>query len=165
MKHALLDRTNLVLFAVCAALLTLASCTATEVASATGTIAALGAAAQAMADVVAPLMSPEDFAKFREGISEIDGGVQATKSVVGAIVDAFETFRDGVNTKNAAIGSTLQEQAAALLVQANEIAAKPTTGDVVLYGTGGGAAGGTGLSRVLSMLKHGVAPKQPKAAG
>ena len=164
MKHALTDRTTLVLLAICFALLTLAGCTAAEVASAGATIAALGAAAQGLLDVAAPLMSPEDFATFREGVTTLDGGVQATKSVLGAIVDAFEGFRDGVNAKNATVATTLQEQATALIQHAAEIEGKPSTGEVVLYGTGGGSAGGTAVSRILSMLKHGVPAKAPKVA-
>ena len=148
MRHALTDRTTLVLFALCAAFLALgASCTATEVAATAGTVAALGTAAASLLDVVAPLMTPEQFAEFRAGVEGIDGTVQATKSVLTVVVDAFETFKEAVDAKNQAVGAALQATQV-------ELAGKAGTGEAVGYALGGGA-GGTALSRVLSLVKHG----------
>lgn len=150
--NAYLNRTNLILCVVAAICFGFAiSCTAAEAAAVTGTVAAVGAAAKSLLDVAAPLMTPEQFAEFRQGVAGIDGTVEATKSVLGAVVEAFEVFRDGVNAKTAAIGTQLQTHSV-------DIAQRTTTGEVVGYSTGGGAAG-TVLSRILSVVKHGVAGK------
>lgn len=156
-KAILSDRTNIWLaLAAVSLFLWAASCTAADAAAVAGTVAAVGAAATTMLDVVAPLMTPEQFAEFREGVAGIDGQVETTKSVLNAVVDAFQQFRDGVNAKTAAIGQTLQSQEVA-------IAERTTSGEVIGYSAGGGAAGTLG-SRVLSMLKHGVEPKAARQA-
>lgn len=147
MKQALTDRTTLVCLALCALFLSLgAACTATEVAATAGTVAALSTAAASLLDVVAPLMTPEQFAEFRASVEGIDGSVQATKSVLTVVVDAFETFKNAVDAKNQAVGAALQATQI-------ELAGKAGTAEAVGYALGGGA-GGTALSRVLSTLKH-----------
>lgn len=158
MKHALTDRITLALFAMGVLLLTMAaSCTAADAAAASGAVAAVGASAAALLDVVAPLMSPEQFAEFRQGVEGIDGTVQATKSVLGSIVDAFGHFREAVDTKMQTVGTTLQQTQV-------DIASKATTQEVLGY-TVGGASVSTGASRALSMLKHNVAPKPKLPVG
>lgn len=155
LSQALRERTNvllLILFAIFAAVA--CSCTAAEIASTTATIGAVSAAAAAMLDVAAPLMSPEDFAQFREGVNTLDGGVQATKSVLSAVVDAFETFRDGVNTKNAQVAQTITEHTQSIASNVQALDSKTGTGEVAAWSATGGT-GGTVVSRIMSMLKHG----------
>lgn len=153
MKHAILNRTNLVLYALCATfLLIAASCTATEVAAVT---AGLGAAAAGILDAAAPLMTPEQFAEMRAGVEGMDSTVQTTKATIGVIVDAFESFRDAVQAKHEAIATNINGQAV-------ELAGKASNGAAMGYAAAGGT-GGTAISRILSMLKHGVAGKQAAA--
>lgn len=148
MLKAITDRTNLVLFALCAlSILFATSCTATEVAAVT---AGLGVAAAGILDAAAPLMTPAQFAEMRQGIEGLDGGIQATKTTIGVIVNAFESFRDAVQAKHEIIVANAQGQAV-------ELATKASTGAAMGYAAAGGT-GGTALSRLFSMVKHGVAP-------
>jgi len=144
-----LNRTNVVLLLVSMISFAFAvSCTAADAATVTGAAAALGAGAKMLAEVVAPLMSPEDYARFVEGVNDIDGTVQQTKAVLGSIVDAFGQFKEGVEARNEIVATTLQGQAV-------ELAGKTTTAEAVGYSGGGGTLGAI-ASRILSMRKHGT---------
>lgn len=144
-----LNRTNVILFVVACLCFTFAvSCTTAELGATAGIVGTLGASAKMLAEVVAPLMSPEQYAAFVESVNDIDGTVQQTKAVLGSIVDAFGQFKEGVEARNEIVATTLQGQAV-------ELAGKTSTGEAIGYSGGGGAAG-TLLSRVLSMLKHGT---------
>ena len=146
MKLQTPDRATVALLISGALLLVFAvSCTATEFAAGA---AVVSAGAASILDAVGPLLSPEQFAKIRAGVESLDGGVAATKATVSVIVDAFESFRDAVAARHDAL-------AAASHAQEVLLAGKATTGEAVGYSLGGGAVG-TGASRWLSMVKHGV---------
>jgi hypothetical protein len=142
-----LNRTNIVLLLITAACFTLASCTATELA----TVTAAGAGFVAILDAAAPFMSAEQFSEFRQGVEHIDSGVEATKSVLHVLGDAFATFRDAVQVRDVAQTQVINDQA-------SMVAALPGRAEVAAWGVGGGT-GGTAFSRVLSAFKH-----QPKPA-
>ena len=150
-----LNRTNVILLTITAFCFVFASCTAAEIVAVT---TAVGAGAGIMLDAAAPFMSTEQFAEFRNGVEQIDGSVEATKSVLTVIGDAFASFRDAVQARELAQAATINEQA-------HTIAAMPARAEVAAWGIGGGS-GGTALSRMLSMLKHGTpgTPAKPPAA-
>lgn len=141
----ILGPANLLLILVVAAGLTLAACTTDQMVA---TVVGLSAGAQAILDAAAPLMSPEDFARLRNGVDAIDGDIGAAKSVLDAMVTAFAQFRDRAHD----IAEVQANAVQALQVKTEGLA---THGEVVGYSTAAGA-GGTAVSRILSALKHGA---------
>tara|TARA_R110000796_G_scaffold229663_4_gene347070 strand:+ start:5630 stop:6088 length:459 start_codon:yes stop_codon:yes gene_type:complete len=143
-----LNRTNVVLLLITAVCFTLASCagTAEFVAGA----AAISGGAIAILDAAAPFMTPEQFGDFRNGVEGIDSTVEATKSVLTVLGDAFANFRDAVQARDVAQTSVINDQAAT-------IGNMPGRAEVAAWGVGGGS-GGTALSRVLSAFKHAQKP-------
>jgi hypothetical protein len=146
-------RANVALLLVTLACFALAACSS-PAEFAAGAVA-VGAGAAALLDTVAPLMSVEQFAQMREGVGEIDSTVQATKSVLAAVVDAFEAFRDRVAEQDAGRLQLIQEQAAQVAKQAAALAERPERAEMALWSAGAGS-GGTLASRLLSMRKHGI---------
>lgn len=152
---ALTDRYTALTAIATVVLFTLAACSSP--AEFAATVAAVGTSATAILEAMAPIMSPEQFAAVREGIEGMDDSVQATKSVMGVLVNAFEQFRDAAEMK-------FQQQGAVIQSQATELAARPDRAEMV-YTAGGTGGAATVASRVLSAFKHGKAPKvvQPPA--
>jgi hypothetical protein len=146
-----LNRTNVILFLISAACFTLASCAspAEFIAGA----AAVGAGATTLLEVLKPILPPEEFAKLHEGVGQMDGAIETTKTVLGAVVDAFAQFRDAVQAHDVT-------QTAVINDQASTIAGMPGRSEVAAWGVGGGS-GGTAISRILSWKKHGVAAAKP----
>ena len=117
----------------------LASCSSP--AEFTAGAAAIGTGAAAIMNAVAPLLSPEQLVQLQEGVANINGTVEATQAAVGAVVDAFTTFKTAVEANQAAMAA--------------EVAERATGAEVALWSSGAGTAGAA-ASRFMSMLKHGV---------
>tara|TARA_R110002126_G_scaffold10482_10_gene47679 strand:- start:675 stop:1130 length:456 start_codon:yes stop_codon:yes gene_type:complete len=140
-----LNRTNVVLLLICFVSCTFAAC-ASPAEFIAGT-AAVGAGATTLLEVLKPILPPEEFAKLHAGVGAMDGAIETTKTVLGSVVDAFALFRDAVQAHDVAQTATINDQA-------STIAGMPGRTEVAAWGVGGGS-GGTALSRILSMKKHG----------
>lgn len=150
-----LDKINVCLLLIGAALLFLSSCTATPAEAVAAISAGVGAAAAFVRELT-PLLSPEMQAKLSATASSIDGTVEATKMAIGVIADAVTQFKT-------AVGSQAAETSAALQKTSETIAALPGREEVYLAGGGFGALG-TAASRAMSIMKHGAVGKMAKSA-
>jgi len=139
-------KTNLLLFALCALCLFLASCSAPPAAVAAA-ITAAGASVVGIVQAIEPLLSPEQVAKLHATASSIDGGIEATKLALSAVADVITQLKGNTAAQMAQHVEALNKTAAA-------VAELPSREEVLWTGAGA-AAGGTGASRVLSGLKHG----------
>jgi hypothetical protein len=109
-------------------------------------IAAVGASAAALVEVIAPLLSPEDLARMQLTASNIDGTVQATSNAVRTIVDAITAMKGTV-------GEQFAHHAQTIAKATESIAAMPSREEVYLV-NGGSASAALGASRALSAVKH-----------
>lgn len=122
----------------------LASCATPE--QTTAAVAAVGASATAIIQAIAPMLPPETLAKLQNTAANIDGTVQATATAVGTIADAIAQMK-------ANVGAQFAEQAKGLQTTLNQLGAMPSREEVYLV-SGGTAAAGTGVSRLMSHFKH-----------
>ena len=109
-------------------------------------IAAVGASAAALVEVIAPLLSPEDLARMQLTASSIDGTVQATSNAVRTIVEAITAMKGTV-------GMQFEHHAQTLAKATESIAAMPSREEVYLVNAGS-ASTALGASRALSAVKH-----------
>lgn len=129
-----MNKTTFLLLSFGLLCLTLAACTATEIAA---TTAAVTASAGAIVEAIKPLLSPEDAARLTMIASQVDGTVQATATALGQVVDAISQIRTNGETQFAAVNTAAQ----ALAVQ---VASAPDMSDVAFV-SGTASVGSTAL--------------------
>lgn len=137
-----MTRRQMFLFALVAMFCT--GCAGMTAAETTGVVAAGGGALVAIIDALSPYLPPEKVAELTTHVGNAENLIGAIARGVGAVAEA-----------------TQQAQQAAL--EAKQQAAEGITRGEAL--TAGGALAGVsvGGSRVLSILKHNKAAKQPTA--
>lgn len=145
-------RSTIFLVLISVLLLSLAACATPAQTGTAVTAAATGFLAYA--EALSPFLPPETLAKLQMALANVDGSTQAISA-------ALHTVAEGIAAMKSSSAAAFAEHGRQIAEQAASVASLPSRSEVYLAGTGTGTAS-VAVSRVLSMLKHGVA--RPAAA-